>query len=58
MEGDLFMIKTTGVVSPWPEYSFLIFNGSAIPDFDHRDRDWKYLSLNNETETETEKVWV
>ena len=56
MEGDLFMIKTTGVVSPRPEYSFLIFNGSAIPDFDHRDRDWKYLSLNKETETETENV--
>ena len=29
--------------------------GLARPDFDHRDRDWKCLSLIDETETETEK---
>ena len=29
--------------------------GSARPDLDHRVRDWKCLSLNNETETEKAK---
>ena len=33
----------------WPQ-------GSARPDLDQQDRDWKCLSLNNETETK--KVWV
>ena len=32
------------------------YQGSARPDLDHQDRDWKCLSLNGETETE--KVWV
>ena len=32
--------------------------GSARPDLDHRDRDWKSLSLNDKTKTETEILWV
>ena len=32
------------------------YQGSARPDLDHQDRDWKCLSLNGETESE--KVWV
>ena len=28
------------------------------PYLDYGDQDWKYLGLNDETETNTEKVWV
>ena len=41
-------------------FLFLLWQGSARPDLEHWDRDqyWKCLSLNNETKTETENVWV
>ena len=35
-----------------------LLQGLVRPDFDHRDRDWKCLSLNDETKTETENVFV
>ena len=41
----------------WSE-AIIRIQGSARPDFDHRDRDWNLWSLNDETEAETENVWV